>query len=369
MEVRRLELKDFRNYEHQQVSFDPQLNLIAGMNGQGKTNLLEAVHVLSGQGSHRSSTPSALVRHGAAAAVLRSRCQAAGRELAIDVEIKASGGSRMLVNKVPIEKVPGRDPGFTCVIFSPEDLALVKGGPEERRRYLDQVAAKRRPLAAASRHEFDRALRQRNGVLKAGLSNPRALRQLEVWTEQMVKFGSEVIRHRLETLAEAAPVAQDHYRHISAAETGPVLRYEASWAQSAPDANEDVARLLADAVTEVQPREIERGVTLVGPQRDDLGLDLGGADARAFASQGEQRSIALALRLAEKDLVTEARGRRPVLLLDDVFSELDDRRRAQLAILVAEHGQTIATATSAEGLPLKEAKLMRIDSGRLIEDA
>ena len=369
MEVHALHLKDFRNYSDETVEFLPGLNVIVGNNGHGKTNLLEAVHFLSAQGSHRTSTNGALVRHGAESSVIRSRCGARSRDVSIDCEIKSTGGSRMLVNKVPLDRVPGRDPMFSCVIFSPEDLAMVKAGPEERRRFIDQLASKRKPLAAADRQEFERVLRQRNGVLKAAHSNPRALKQLDVWTEQFVKAASAVIGHRAEALSEARPHIDQMYRTIADADQGPSVNYEASWSP-APTGNEaEVTAALTRALEEVAAREIERGVTLVGPQRDDIALGLADVDARVFASQGEQRSIALALRLAERAVVAEERGEQPVLLLDDVFSELDDDRRGRLAELVADAGQTIATATTADGLPLKGGKTMRIESGAVVQDA
>lgn len=369
MEVRAIHLKDFRNYTDETAEFTEGLNVIVGNNGHGKTNLLEAVHLLSAQGSHRTGTAGILVRHGAESAVVRSRCGSSDRDLSIDIEVKASGGTRILVNKVPIDKIPGRDPMFTCVIFSPEDLAMVKGGPEERRRFIDQLAAKQRPVAAASRVELERVLKQRNGVLKASLSNPRALRQLDVWTEQLVKAGTAVVVDRLTALEAGADAVSEMYRRISGSDETLEVWYEASWARGQRWTSHEVAPALTAALEEVAARELERGITLVGPQRDDIGITLASVDARTFASQGEQRSIALALRLAERKVVAEHRGAQPVLLLDDVFSELDDDRRSRLAELVSGAGQTIATATSADGLPLKGGKTMRVTEGRVFADA
>lgn len=366
MEVNRLELIDFRNYLSQAAEFGSELNVIIGRNGQGKTNLLEAVHSLSVLGSHRSSANSPLVRHGADKAYLRAQARSSGRGVRLDAEIPRSGGMRLLVNKVALERASDSELVLASVLFSPEDLMLTKGGPEERRRFLDHAAARMRPLAATQRLEFERVLKQRNGVLKASLSNPRALRQLDVWTEQLVSTGAVVVVNRLEVLKRIASSAEIRHQQVSDSTDMPSFRYVASWADAEAElSSETVARLLSEQVGRSQVKELERGVTLVGPHRDDLEITLAGVDARTFASQGEQRSLALSLRLAERDLIADIRGEDPVLLLDDVFSELDEHRRARLAELVVTSGQTIATATSVDGLPLKGGRTITVDQGRL----
>ncbi|HVE76952.1 MAG TPA: DNA replication/repair protein RecF [Actinomycetota bacterium] len=363
MEVGELDLVDFRNYESARVEFVTGLNLVEGRNGQGKTNLLEAVHTLSGLGSHRTSTLAPLVRHGAEFAVIRSRGKVKGRSVSVDAQIPRTGGIRLLVNKVAASRSPANDALVSCVLFSPEDLALVKGGPEERRRFMDQAASRMRPLATTERQEFERALKQRNGVLKAASFSSRAAGQLDVWTEQLVKSGSVVVRNRLRVLEAIAAKVTGHYTEVSGTGEGPALVYESSWIRPEDD---DIEARLRAALEAAQPREIERGVSLVGPHRDDLLISLGAADARTFSSQGEQRSLALALRLAERDLVSEARGESPVLLLDDVFSELDEQRRARLGELVLSSGQTIATATSAADLPLEPQRSIKIEAGKVM---
>lgn len=367
MEVLNLTLTDFRNYEHAEVSFQPGLNLVVGKNGQGKTNLLEAVHILSALGSHRVNGVLPLVRVGAERAVLRSETQVKNRRIPIDCEIKASGGIRMLVNKVPLERGYRSDPAMSSVLFSPEDLALTKGGPEERRRYLDQAATRIRSLAAAARQDFERVLKQRNGVLKAALSNPRALRQLDVWTDQLITTSIEVVKNRLKVLTELTPFAQLRYRQVALGSDGPTLRYEASWAEGEQLSTDSITPMLREAIERSATKDLERGITLVGPHRDDVQIELDGSDCRTYASQGEQRSIALSLRLAERDLIAETKGEDPILLLDDVFSELDDSRKAQLAELVVSAGQTIATATSAENLPLGTGRTISVEAGKLLD--
>lgn len=365
MEILHLILKDFRNYESADVTFDSGLNLIVGPNGHGKTNLLEAIHVLATMSSHRSATVAPMVRFDADNAIIRAQGRAKGRDVSVDAEIKRTGGVRVLVNKVPIERAEATSV-ISAVLFSPEDLNLTKRGPEERRSFLDQTCMKLRPLSGAERHEFERVLKQRNGVLKAASNNPRALRHLEVWTEQLIKTGSLVARNRLELLSQISGPIQ--HRHSEVAATGqPVtLGYEASWVQGAPQMSLDgISESLRAGVEASLPRDIERGLSLVGPHRDDISIRLDDVDARTFASQGEQRSLALAMRLAERDILTQEKGEEPILLLDDVFSELDEFRRSHLAHLVEGAGQTIATTTSDEGLPLVGRRLV-VDSGKVV---
>lgn len=368
MEIRRLELVDFRNYERAEVELARGLNTVLGRNGQGKTNLLEAVYALSALGSHRSSTSMPMVRHGTDRAVVVGTGRVRAREVRVDVEIRRGAGVRARVNKVAIERYREGAAGFAAVLFSPEDLGLVKGGPDERRRFLDHVAAEVRPMAAVERLEFERVLRQRNGALKAAQANPRAARSLDVWDEQLVKTGALVARNRLDVLSRVRERAGSHYRDLVVAqEGGPSMRYRASWVDDLEPGlgADEIAGLLEAAITESRSKEVDRGVSLVGPQRDDLDLELDGEEVRAFSSQGEQRSIALALRLAERDVVAEVRGEDPILLLDDVFSELDDRRRVQLAELIGRSGQTIATTTGAEPLPFAASRVLEVEDGRV----
>lgn len=368
MEVEQLELIDFRNYERLQASFQSGLNLIVGLNGQGKTNLLEALHALSVMGSHRTSQNSALVRHGEERTIVRADVASRGRRVHLDLEVKRVGGMRMLVNKVAVDRARDAEAVIATILFSPEDLSLTKGGPEERRRFLDHAAARLRPLAGHERLEFERTLKQRNGVLRAAQSNERALKALSSWDEQLVRTGTAVVRNRLEVLSGIRPLTEKRYSEVAGSSQVPGVSYQPSWCSELPD-EAGIAEAFEGWLQTSRSRDIERGVTTAGPHRDDLEIALAGSPARTFASQGEQRSLALALRLAERDLVAEARGEDPVLLLDDVFSELDDERRARLAELVLRGGQTVATATTPAGLPLTPSQVMTVHDGRLISDA
>ncbi|HEX2057350.1 MAG TPA: DNA replication/repair protein RecF [Actinomycetota bacterium] len=345
MRVDALALEDWRNYERQSVELSPGLNLVVGANAQGKTNVLEAVHCLSGMGSPRAAD-AALVRHGCERALLHASVERRGRTVRIDLEVRPGKGTRALLNKTPVQP---RMLGDVCVsvFFGPDELSLVKGSPDGRRRFLDELIVKLRPARDGLRREFERTLKQRNALLK---SAPRggstsASSTLDVWDAALARAGGALTAARLESLAGLVPHATKRYEAIAGSGTL-ALEYASSWIEA--DAPADAATLearLQDAIAEARPRELERGVSLVGPQRDDVTVLLGSpaVDARVFASQGDQRTCALALKLGEHDLLSDALGEEPVLLLDDVFSELDPSRRAWLADAVRSIGQTLVS--------------------------
>jgi DNA replication and repair protein RecF len=373
-----LVLTDFRNYAEASVEFSPGLNLVVGRNGQGKTNLLEAINVLSGLGSHRGAAGEAMVRQGAERAVLSGTGSAGGRNVRVDAEVKRSGGTRLLVNRVAVERMSASSSAgmLVAVAFSPDDLVIIKGGPEERRRLLDQGAGRVRPLGATERQEFDRVLRQRTGLLKAAPTSQRALATLDVWDESFARAGAVVVRNRLAVLDKLRPEVLRRYRSVSGLAAEISMEYRASWLpegselagklQSGAVGEDELRGALFDALARARSRDLERGVSTVGPQRDDVEVLLEGADARLFASQGEQRSLALSLRMAERDLVAADRGEDPILLLDDIFSELDEARRGHLVEMVAASGQTIATATSGAGWPMAASRTLTVEAGRVV---
>lgn len=362
MRVDRLGLEDFRNYDRESLELAPGLNLIVGPNAQGKTNLLEAVHCLGGLGSPRTQD-AALVREGAERALLHADVTRGERSVRIDLEIRKGGGSRALMNKTPVRSVRTLGEVSVSVFFGPDELSLVKGSPEGRRRFLDDLVVKLRPARDSLRREWERVLRQRNALLK---SAPRARTAstdatLEVWDESLVKAGAALTAARLQAIGLLVPHSGRRYAEV-AGHAGIELGYVSSWVEEgfsagaleAPDAiDEDALRkMLAARLDEVRVKELERGISLAGPHRDDVSVRLPGTDgtvlldARTHASQGDQRTSALALKLGEHDLLTEALGDQPVLLLDDVFSELDPSRRGWLAGSVASVGQTLITTTS-----------------------
>ena len=381
MIVEELALQDFRNYERAHLQFSPGLTLVTGRNAQGKTNLLEAIYCLSGLGSPRTNDP-VLVREGAESAYVHGVVRRGERRVEIDLEMKLGRSLRALLNKTPVVGAKTLGEIVVCVYFGPDDLALVKAGPDGRRRFLDDLAVKARPSHHGLRKEWERVLRQRNSLLKtAPRSQGSPPKTLDVWDEAFCKAGGGVAAARLRVLAELVPLARERYASISGGDLM-TLAYESAWldeataekALEAPDTIDErnLQDALADAMAAVRPRELERGMSLVGPQRDDMLIRLVTSgedslrDARTHGSQGEQRSAALALKLGEFQLLRDAVSEDPILLLDDVFSELDPVRRAWLADSVRDTTQ--AFVSSAESGALESARpdrVLLIEGGRV----
>lgn len=377
MRVDELVLEEFRNYERERAELAPGLNLIVGRNAQGKTNLLEAIHCLSGLGSPRGDN-SALVRQGATAALVHASVTKGERKITVDLEFKPGRGMRALVNKSAVRRGSALAEFVVTVFFGPDELSLVKGSPEGRRRFLDELVVKLRPARDSLRRELERVVRQRNAMIKSlerGTHPAVARESLEVWDAALCRSGAALATARLETLRDLRPHAAKRYAAI-AGEGRMELAYSSSWLPtelavdlvqgSTPISEEDLTTHLAARIDELRVAELERGATLVGPQRDDVTVTLaargdgGGAslDVRSHASQGDQRTSALALKLAEHDLLTERLQEEPILLLDDVFSELDPHRRSWLTDAVRDIGQTVVT--SAEPLTLDSFRPQRV---------
>jgi DNA replication and repair protein RecF len=378
LRVDALALEDFRNYVREEVELAPGLNLIIGRNAQGKTNLLEAVHYLGGLGSPRGPD-GVLIRTGAERAVLHAQVVRRERPIRIDVELRAGRGARVLINKTPASGPRALRELVVSVFFGPDELSLVKGSPDARRRFLDELVVKLRPTRDALRREWERVLKQRNALLKSAPSRGELSRSsqetLAIWDHTFVKTGAALTAARLEALEQLAPHAGKRYLAVAGA-GDLALRYASSWAGEAEDAlggdREALLRERLEArIRESKARELERGMSLVGPQRDDVAVTLdsgdGPLDARTFASQGDQRTAALALKLAEHDLLSEALDEQPVLLLDDVFSELDPARRGWLAEAVGAMGQTILSSADAAGAAgLGAERTIEIERGSVV---
>ncbi|HVF52201.1 MAG TPA: DNA replication/repair protein RecF [Actinomycetota bacterium] len=374
MHVDDLSVEDFRNYVTASVALAPGLNLVVGRNAQGKTNLLEAVNSLSGLGSPRGPD-SALVREGADQAVVHATVVRGERRVRIDLELRPGRGLRALVNRTPAD---ARTLGevFTCVFFGPDELSLVKGSPDGRRRFLDDLVVKLRPARHPLRKEFERTLKQKNALLKsapARRSPSDSVREtLDVWDEAFARASAALVAERLRTLEGLTPFAEERY--VSVAGGGRIeLTYSSGWADHVPGtpvpSEEELVEMMRAGLATARPKELERGMALVGPQRDDVVVRLGRSetmDARLYASQGDQRTAALALKLAEHDLLTETLNEQPVLLLDDVFSELDPSRRTWLAKAVAGVGQTLVSSADTDAAPLEgTAKVLRVEAGTI----
>jgi DNA replication and repair protein RecF len=325
--------------------------VLVGPNGVGKTNLVEAVGYLATLGSHRVAGDAPLVRRGAERAVARATVVHEGRELTVELEIAPGRANRARVNRAPVARPRDVLGILRTVLFAPEDLALVRGDPAERRRFLDDLLVARRPRFAAVRADYDRVLKQRSALLKtARAGGGTDLRTLDVWDGHLARHGAALLAGRLELVAGLAAPATAAFAEVAPSSAPIALVY-----RSSPDglltADADALEpLLLDALTRVRRQEVERGVCLVGPHRDDLELRLGDGPAKGYASHGESWALALALRLASYRLLC-ADGVEPVLILDDVFAELDDRRRRALAGVAARAEQVLVTAAVADDVP------------------
>jgi DNA replication and repair protein RecF len=374
--VRRLELTDFRSYVRVGLDLEPGVNMLVGPNGMGKTNLLEALGYLATLGSHRVSTDQPLVRSGAETAIVRTAVVNGDRELLVELEIVPGKANRARLGRAPARRARDILGVLRIVLFAPEDLALVRGDPGERRRYLDDLLVLRQPRYAGVRADYERVLKQRNALLrsaylarKTGGNRGGDLSTLEVWDVHLADYGAELLQGRLELVAALGPHVAKAYDAVAAGRGGATMTYRCS---VDPFDLADRASMVAAIKVGLQAgrsSEIARGVTLVGPHRDDLVLQLGALPAKGYASHGECWSYALALRLAGFDLL-RAEGIEPVLALDDVFAELDSGRRERLAALIADANQTLITCAVAEDVPatlrgtrfsVTEGQVQRVD--------
>lgn len=368
MWVEHLGLTDFRSYANVDVTLTTGVTTLLGSNGQGKTNLVEALGYLATLGSHRVASDAPLVRVGAEQAVVRARIVNDDRPITLELEINPGRANRARINRSPAGR-PRDVLGYVrTVLFAPEDLALVKGDPSDRRRFLDDLLVQRSPRFAAVRADYDRTLKQRNALLKsagaARRSNPQnMLRTLEVWDEQLVDFGAQLVAARCALLADLTGRAVDAYEVVAGSASDAIgLTYVSAIGDGGTD-RQAWADLLREGIERRRNDELDRGITLVGPQRDDLALSLGPVPAKGYASHGESWSIALALKLAAFD-VLRADGVDPVLVLDDVFAELDTGRRERLAEQVQQATQVFITAAVAADVPQGLAgTLLAVDNG------
>jgi DNA replication and repair protein RecF len=393
----RLALTDFRSYAAADLVLGPGVSTLLGANGEGKTNVVEAAGYVSTLGSHRVGTDAPLVRRGAERAILRAAVTSAERDSLVEIEINPGRANRARVNRVPVPR-PRQVLGILrTVLFAPEDLALAKGDPDQRRRYLDELLVARAPRYAGVRSDYERVVKQRTALLKsarsrlgsrgfgrparpagpepsgdppgdeaAGPAGMGLAGALDAWDEHLAVKGAELLAGRLELTTALRPLLTRSYADVSGDEVAATITYrqrasakseaaagEAAGQQDGGEPAADRAQLaqgLREALARSRPDELERGVCLVGPHRDDLELGIGGLPARGYASHGESWSMALALRLSGFELL-RADGDDPVLLLDDVFAELDTGRRDRLASLVAGAEQVLVTAAVPEDVP------------------
>jgi len=393
--VSHLSLVDFRSYAGVDLELDKGVTSLVGPNGQGKTNLVEALGYVATLASHRVPSDAALIRSGAQCAVVRARVVRDDRARLVEIEITAGKANRARINRSPVPRVRDVLGILRIVMFAPEDLALVKGDPDGRRRFLDELVVLVTPRMAGVLSDFDRVLRQRSALLKSAGAAMRGsrggadLRTLDVWDAKLAQTGAQIIGARQALIGALRPHVANAYQQVSGGDGAAKMVYRSSLDASFPAEDTDLlgggpgagdrsatpgmelleARLM-EAMGRLRSKEIERGVCLVGPHRDDLVFELGGLPAKGYASHGESWSLALALRLASYQLLTQADGPdwvtdwgadgEPVLVLDDVFAELDTRRRDRLADLVSGAGQVLVTAAVASDVP-EQLEGARID--------
>ena len=357
MYVRHLSLRDFRSWAELDLELTPGRTVFVGPNGFGKTNLVEALWYCATLGSHRVATDAPLIRAGSERAIVSTIVVSEGRELAVDIEITAGRANKGRLNRSPVRSTREILGAVRAVLFAPEDLALVRGDPGERRRYLDELATVRRPRIAAIRADYDKVLRQRTALLKSATggryrADPGLLETLDVWDGHLAAHGAELMAARLDLVNQLAPEVEKAYQLLAPSSRPAAIAYRAS--VDLPGGSSDTAMLAAALLEELARRrsaELERGMCLVGPHRDDLELRLGEQPAKGFASHGESWSMALSLRLASYELL-RGEGSEPVLILDDVFAELDNSRRQALAGVAAGAEQVLITAAVGEDIPV-----------------
>lgn len=379
MYVRHLGLTDYRSWAHVELELEPGRTVFVGPNGFGKTNLVEALWYCATLGSHRVASDAPLIRAGADRAIVSSIVVNEGRELAVDLEITSGRANKARLNRSPVRSPREILGVLRAVLFSPEDLALVRGDPGERRRYLDELATTRRPAIAGIRADYDKVVRQRTALLKTAAGaryrgDRSVLDTLDVWDGHLAAHGAALVAARIGLVEQLHPEVQKAYQLLAPSSRPAAIRYRSSVEAIAdapgPEAVEFYEAALLDALARRRDAELDRGVCLVGPHRDDLELWLGDQPAKGFASHGESWSMALALRLGAYELL-RSDGVDPVLLLDDVFAELDTARRQALAAVAGEAEQVLVTAAVGEDIPQDwavdrvEIRMTEGDQGRI----
>jgi DNA replication and repair protein RecF len=369
MFVKHLTLSHFRNHVSTEIALEPGVNLLVGPNGQGKTNVIEAIEYLSTLSSHRVSGYQPLIHKDALSAIVRLKVSHAERDVLIDLELHRDNTNQVRINQSPIPRIRDVLGTVNSVVFAPEDIDIVKRDPSNRRNFIDQLLVQLSPRLAGVMTDYERVLKQRNTLLKTARATGAKgspLSTLDAWDESLIKFGAEIVAERLVLLNRIKPYLTDAYQAIAVTNNEPTILMKSSLLGAAvvddfEEAEleyldlmdlERITELFRTKLTNVRTKELERGITLVGPHRDDLVLLLGDLPAKGYASHGESWSYALALRLASARLLRdESRTGDPIVILDDVFAELDSGRRDRLASLVADNEQVIITAAVREDVP------------------
>ena len=384
MFAKRVKLTNFRNYETADIEFSSGVNLIYGPNGQGKTNLVEALNFFAGLDSHRVAGHSPLIKQGKSTAIISLELSHEARDLLLEYEINTDSSNRARLNKSEVAKPKDILGYLNSVIFAPEDLDIVKRDPSNRRAFLDQLIVQFNPRMHGVYTDYDRVLKQRNTLLKSARATGikgDSLSTLDAWDQALVKNGTEIIAARVAITEKLSPSLVANYQNIAKSNNEPSMFIRSSVVESSKldqddletqdsletTNKEEISDLFQQKLSLVRPKELERGITLVGPHRDDLQLNLGSLPAKGYASHGESWSYALSLKLASLEILkSESKLGDPILILDDVFAELDKDRREKLSDLVQQNEQVLITAAVIEDVPQNLlAKKFQVESGRV----
>jgi DNA replication and repair protein RecF len=384
MFAKRVKLTNFRNYESADIEFTSGVNLIYGPNGQGKTNLIEALNFFAGLDSHRAAGHTPLIKQGESTAIISLDLSHENRDLLLEYEINTDSSNRARLNKSEVAKPKDILGYLNSVIFAPEDLDIVKRDPSNRRAFLDQLIVQFNPRMHGVYADYNRVLKQRNTLLKSARATGTkgdSLSTLDAWDQALVKNGTEIIAARVSITKKLSPSLVTNYQNIAITNNQPTMFIRSSVVESSKldqddletqDAldttnKEEISELFQQKLSLVRPKEIERGITLIGPHRDDLQLNLGSLPAKGYASHGESWSYALSLKLASLEILkSESKLGDPILILDDVFAELDKDRRQKLSDLVQQNEQVLITAAVIEDIPGNLlANKFQVESGRV----
>ncbi len=370
MRISKIDLTNFRNYENASLDLDSGFTVLLGKNGQGKTNLIESVVWASNASSHRVSGTDPLIKVGAEEAVLRIQCRQGERSLTIAAQLNRNKPTSVMLGSHPA-KLKDLVTAITTVVFAPEDLALVKGDPADRRNYLDVLSSKVFPSYLSTLTDYERAIRQRNSLLKTIRGNSEN-HTLDIWTEKIILLGSKIIEYRLQLIKQLQPYLIQSYMDIAGGDHSAGIMYTSDIANNGEFSEEElptlqeIADLLSNALVSKANQEIERGVTLAGPHRDDVLLSINSLPAKTHSSHGESWSMAISLRLAAAKLLKDGPLGDPVLILDDVFAELDSSRREQLAESIKDFEQVLITTADPEDVPnVLRGTIVEIEAGRI----
>lgn len=366
MKVKSITLKNYRNYENAEISFADTFNIIYGNNAQGKTNIIEAIFLCASGRSHRTSKDSELLKYGRDFFDIRLEYARSDRDEQIHIVYSNENRKRISINEIPLKKIGGLMGHLNAVIFSPEDLLVIKQGPAERRRFMDITLSQLRPSYFYDLQQYSKILFQRNNLLKTISINKELADTLEVWDHHLVKTGSRIMKARKDFIKRLDKLAAGRHERLTNSEERLKLVYDPSFSIRKDDDEKEIETAFWNTIRKNRDRELQKGITMSGPQRDDIDIILNGESTKIYASQGQQRTSVLSMKLAEIDLMKDETGEYPVLLLDDVLSELDDNRREYLLDSI-EGIQTLITSTerrfftrSSEG-----SAFFHVESGKI----